>query len=73
MSPNICACLGPLWGETYCSCQMVAMGLPRSEEFYKQIKPESLKDLWKRMDMNSNSTRVPNNCTEKQFIDLIEN
>jgi hypothetical protein len=52
---------------------MVAMGLPRSEEFYKQIKPESLKDLWKRMDMNSNSTRVPNNFTEKQFIDLIEN
>lgn len=28
----LCACIGPLYGEPYCSCEMKRRGLPASEE-----------------------------------------
>lgn len=30
--PNFCACMGPLYGEPYCACEMRRRGLPRSQE-----------------------------------------
>lgn len=29
---NFCACLGPVYGEPYCSCEMQRRGLPLNEE-----------------------------------------
>ena len=32
MEMNPCACLGPMYGEPYCGCEMASRGLARSPE-----------------------------------------
>lgn len=39
---NICACVGPAFGEPYCSCKMVSMGIERSDEYKEYIRPENI-------------------------------
>ena len=35
---NLCACMGPMYGEPLCPCRME--GLPRSEEYKTYILPQ---------------------------------
>ena len=39
MSINACACMGPLWGEPLCPCQME--GQERSAEYKEYMLPEN--------------------------------
>lgn len=40
--PAVCGCVGPAFGEPYCSCKMVSMGIERSDEYKEYILPENI-------------------------------
>ena len=51
---NICACIGLAFGEPYCSCKMVSMGIERSDEYKEYMLPENVesrnKELQEKLD-----------------------
>ncbi|KVP39856.1 hypothetical protein [Burkholderia ubonensis] len=44
---SLCACIGPVYGEPYCACEMRRRGLPPSEEHVKamEVSQQQLKAL----------------------------
>jgi hypothetical protein len=39
---DICACIGPTFGEPLCSCKMVNQGIERSAEYKEYMAPENI-------------------------------
>lgn len=39
---DICACIGPAFGEPLCSCKMVNRGIDRSAEYKEFMAPENI-------------------------------
>ena len=58
MINNLCACMGPMYGEPYCACTMKRMGLEKMMDenpiriAANQNLLESMKDLEKFFEMN---------------------
>ncbi len=56
--PFICGCIGPIFGEPYCPCEMTRRGLPRSEQFISQQTKLKSKETWdfliKTLEENKN-------------------
>jgi len=44
MINQICACIGPSFGEPLCSCQMVNQGIERSDEYKEYMLPENIEN-----------------------------
>jgi len=42
MINQICACIGPGFGEPFCSCKMVSQGIERSDEYKEYMLPENV-------------------------------
>jgi hypothetical protein len=42
---NFCACIGPMYGEPYCGCQMKRKGIPLNTEARKKENERAEKQL----------------------------
>lgn len=57
---NLCACMGPMYGEPYCYCSMKSRGLEKQMEenplriAANKVSKENLKGLEKFFEMNRN-------------------
>jgi len=42
MQHNLCACMGPMYNEPHCPCEMKRLGIERSKEYKASITPEAI-------------------------------
>ena len=48
---NMCACMGPQFGEPYCECSMVKLQLERSKAYQEYHSPEN--EAKRKEEMNA--------------------
>lgn len=46
---NVCACMGPMYGEPVCECLMQSGNIPRSEAYLADHTPEKIAERSKKL------------------------